>query len=207
MDSWYTSQKMIDACNAKGFHILAAVKSNRKISPAGIRISMSEFASHYISKSDLRSVTVEKQGRYWIYTYEGPLAELENVRVLLSWEDKFESGKTPFCLLCTDHSLDLVTILRYYHIRWNIETGYRNFKELLGFDQYQLLSFQSIQRFWFLQFLTQNFLELQRREWSTGEFPMTLGDVVRRIRKEHLGQLVVYVYEQALAQNPLHKVL
>lgn len=52
------------------------------------------------------------------------------------------------------------TIQRYYHVRWNIETGYRYFKELLGFDQYQLLSFEVIQRFGAIQYLTQNFLRV-----------------------------------------------
>lgn len=32
---------------------------------------------------------------------------------------------------------------------------------------------------------------------------MTIGDVVRRIRKEHLGQLIVYVYQQALDKKSL----
>lgn len=207
MDSWYTSQKLVDACNAKGFHIIGAVKTNRTICPAGIRIQMGEFAANHIRKSDLRSVTVEKKGTYWIYKYEGPLADIENVKVLLSWENEFDSSKLPFCILCTDKSLDLVTILRYYDVRWSIETGYRYFKELLGFDQYQLQSFHAIQRFWAIQFLVYNFLELQRYEWSDDGTTLTLGDVVRRIRKDYLGQTVVYVYQQALAQRPLSEVL
>jgi len=207
MDSWYTSEKIVNACNSKGFHIIAALKTNRKICPAGIRISMSEFASQYIRQSDLRSVTVENQGRYWIYEYEGPVADTENVKVLLSWQTAFRRDKTPFCILCTDKSLDVVTILRFYGVRWHIETGYRYFKELLGFDHYQLWSFHAIERFWVIQFLTQNFLELQRVEWSTPTAPLTLGDVVRRIRQEHFGQLVVYVYEQALAKKPLFDIL
>jgi SRSO17 transposase len=28
MDSWYTSEKVINACNRKGFHVIAAVKTN-----------------------------------------------------------------------------------------------------------------------------------------------------------------------------------
>lgn len=205
MDSWYTSQKLIDACNARGFHIIGAVRTNRTICPAGIRIQMGEYAAKYIQKSDLRSVTVEK--KYWIYEYEGPLADTENVRVLLSWENVFDSSKLPFCILCTDHSLDLVTILRYYQVRWSIETGYRYFKELLGFDQYQLQSYYAIQRFWAIQFLTYNFLEFQRKEWSDDSNTLTLGDTVRRIRKDHFGQTVVYVYQQALAQRPLAEIL
>ncbi|KPV58971.1 hypothetical protein QJ48_13540 [Paenibacillus sp. A3] len=55
--------------------------------------------------------------------------------------------------------------------------------------------------------MTQNFLELQRAKWSTPNELLTLGDVVRRIRQEHFGQLIVYVYEQAVAQKPLFDIL
>lgn len=208
MDSWYTSEKVINACNRKGFHVIAAVKTNRLICVSGVTISMADFAAQYIRKSDLRSVTVESQGTYWIYEYEGPLSEMENVKALLSWKDGYvDSSKPQVCLLCTDLSLDLVTIQRYYHVRWNIETGYRYFKELLGFDQYQLLSFEGIQRFWAIQYLTQNYLESQRQDWMKNNKHLTLGDVVYRIRQEYFGQIIVYVYQQALEKKPLFDIL
>ncbi|WP_147385247.1 hypothetical protein [Paenibacillus thiaminolyticus] len=81
------------------------------------------------------------------------------------------------------------------------------FKELLGLDQYQLLSFHGIQRFWAIQFLTQNFLEFQRQEWMRSDTDLTFGDVVRRIREEFFGQIVVYVYEQVLEKRPLLDIL
>ncbi|MCZ8514335.1 transposase [Paenibacillus filicis] len=138
MDSWYTSEKVI----RKGFHVIAAIRTNRLICPSGLSISISDFAEKYIRKADLHSVTVDGQGVYQVYPYEGPVSEIENVKLLLSWKDDYTASSKPqVCLLCTDLSLDLVTIQRYYHVRWNIETGYRYFKELLGFDQYQLLSF------------------------------------------------------------------
>ncbi|MFD0872390.1 IS701 family transposase [Paenibacillus residui] len=208
MDSWYTSGKVVNACNRKGFHVIAAIRTNRLICPSGMTIKINDFAEQYIRKSDLRSVTVDGQGVYWVYAYEGPVSEIENVRLLLSWKDEYTASSKPqVCLLCTDPTLDLVTIQRYYHVRWNIETGYRYFKELLGFDQYQLLSFRGIQRFWAIQFLTQNFLEFQRQEWMNGGTDVTLGDVVRRIREEFFGQIVVYVYQQALEKKPLLDIL
>jgi SRSO17 transposase len=208
MDSWYTSEKVINACNSKGFHVIAAVKTNRLICVSGITISIADFAVQHIRKSDLRSVTVDGQGMYWIYDYEGPLSEMENVKALLSWKDEYaDSSKPQVCLLCTDLSLDLVTIQRYYHVRWNIETGYRYFKELLGFDHYQLLSFEGIQRFWAIQYLTQNYLEMQRQEWMKDVKHLTLGDVVYRIRQEYFGQIIVYVYQQALEKKPLFDIL
>ena len=205
VDSWYTSKKLIDACNQKGFHLIGAFRINRKLYPKGIGIKTSAFASQFIRKSDLHSVTVDGHS-YKVYPYEGPLSDVENVKVLLSWEKAFDPSQPPFCLLCTDLSLNLVTILRYYEVRWHIETGYRYFKELLGFDQYQHLSHKGIELFWNLQFLVYTFLEHQRHEWGTSNF-LTLGDVVRHLRQEHLGQLVVYGYEQALAKRPIKEVL
>jgi SRSO17 transposase len=206
VDSWYTSQKLIDACSEKGFHVIGGLRTNRKIYPAGIGIKASEYASTYIEESDLHSVTVGSHS-YKVYLYEGNLSDVENVKALLSWENDFSPNKTPFCILCTDSSLDVVTILRYYEARWNIETGYRYFKDLLGFDEYQLLSHQGIERFWAIEFLAYNFLEHQRQEWKKESLSLTIGDVVRRIRKDYLGQLVVYSYEQAIAHKPLAQVL
>jgi SRSO17 transposase len=208
-DSWYTSRDLVDACSQKQFYLIAGVKSNRTFCPSGIRMKISKFSSEYIRSSDqdLRSVTVEGQGRYRIYSYEGPVSEIENVKLLLSWENIFCANKTPFCILCTDVSLDLVTILCYYRVRWKIETGYRYLKDLLGFDQYQIRSYQAIRRYWAIQFLVYNFLEIQRYEWSQGNDSLTVGDVVRRIRKECLGQIVLYVYQQALKEAPLQEVL
>lgn len=147
VDSWYTSKKLIDACAAKGYHLIGGLRVNRKIYPKGIGIKISEFASDFMRKSDTRSVTAGDHS-YKLYTYEGKLSDIENAKVLLSWENEFDSSKSPFCILCTNCSLDVVTILRYYDVRWNIETGYRFFKDLLGFDEYQLLSRKGIERFW-----------------------------------------------------------
>ena len=134
LDSWYTSEKLVDACNANAFLVvIGGVKSNRKIYPTGMGISMNEFAGQYIQNPDLRSVTAKGKGKYRIYEYEGPISDIENAKVLLSWEKKFSQDQKPFCILCTDISLDVVTILEYYNVRWEIETGYRYFKELLGF--------------------------------------------------------------------------
>ncbi|WP_413375719.1 IS701 family transposase [Alkalihalobacillus sp. 1P02AB] len=151
VDSWYTTKKLIESCYQKGFHLIGGLRINRKIYPAGVGIKLSDFASTYLESTDLHPVTVDGH-TYKIYTDEGNLSDTECAKVLLSWENKFDSRKKPFCLLCTDSSLNLVTILCYYQVRWNIETGYRYFKELLGFDEYQLLSRKGIERFWCIQF-------------------------------------------------------
>ncbi|WP_059172006.1 hypothetical protein [Bacillus sp. FJAT-27445] len=111
----------------------------------------------------------------------------------------FFHGENPFSLLSTDISLDVLTF-HYYNIRWEIELAYRYFKEMMGFDHYHLLSLKAIHRYWTIQYLTRNFLKIQRVEWSK-DAPITFGEAVRKIRSHMFGQLVVYVYREGWA-NP-----
>jgi len=54
------------------------------------------------------------------------------------------------------------------------------------------------------------YLKLSRntnvKKWQQ-EIPLTICDVVRRISKDHLGQLVVNAYEQALSKKSFMDVL
>lgn len=59
VDSWYTSRKLIEVCSQKGFHLIGGIRVNRKIYQVGIGTKISKFASTYIQKSDLHSVTVD----------------------------------------------------------------------------------------------------------------------------------------------------
>jgi hypothetical protein len=106
MEADTQARKLVDACNAKGFHAIGAIKSNRKIRPNRIEVSMSTFASQYIQKSDLRSVTVKEKGNFRICENEGPVSEIENAK-------EIQTGPEPVCLPCTDLTLDVVTILEY----------------------------------------------------------------------------------------------
>lgn len=167
MDSWYTCPKLIDAFLAKGYHTIGALKTNRIIYPSGIRISISEFASH-IHKSDASLVTVGEE-RYWIYRYEGNLNGVDNAVVLISYpEDAFGDAKALRAFLCTDTSLDTVTILRYYQNRWDIEVFFKQQKNLFGFKGYQIRSAKGIDRLWLLLSLA-SFYCIVSRDMPLGE--------------------------------------
>ncbi|MDR1532450.1 MAG: transposase, partial [Clostridiales bacterium] len=55
--------------------------------------------------------------------------------------------------LCTDSSLDTVTILEYYSERWCIETFFEQQKGQLGFNKYQIRTMKGIERFWLIMSL------------------------------------------------------
>ena len=50
----------------------------------------------------------------------------------------------------SDLEADVATVASYAAQRWDIETWIEDTKELLGLDHYQLISADSVVRFWYL---------------------------------------------------------
>lgn len=153
-DCWYVSEKTINAFAAKGFHTIGALKTNRMLYPSGIRKKLSEFAALLsVSRSDFHLVTV-KNRKYYVYRYEGKLNGIENAVVLLSYPEKaFGNPKALRAFLSTDVSLTTNEILSYYVCRWSIEVFFRQCKDKLALDNYQIRSAKGIQRYWLLMSL------------------------------------------------------
>ena len=58
-----------------------------------------------------------------------------------------------FVVFTTDLQLNIESILRYYRLRWQLETAFRDAKQNFGFDAYQVKSERSINRFVQLSFV------------------------------------------------------
>ena len=186
MDSWYTCPKLTDAFSAKGYHTIGALKTNRIIYPQGIRISINEFASTCIHKSDANLVTVGKD-RYWVYRYEGKLNGIDNAVVLISYSEKaFGIPQALRAFLCTDTELDTSEILRYYRNRWDIEVFFKQQKNIFGFDGYQMRSAKGIERFWLLLSLAAFYCVVSRS--------MSLGPAARDCRAAVSADVAFVIY-------------
>ena len=153
-DCWYVSEKIINTFAGKGFHTIGALKTNRMLYPFGIKSKLSEFAVLLsAARSDFHLVTVKNQ-TYYVYRYEGKLNGIENAVVLFSYpKEAFGNSKALRAFLSTDVSLSTDEILSYYVCRWPIEVFFRQCKEKLALDSYQIRSAQGIRRFWLLMSL------------------------------------------------------
>lgn len=149
MDSWYSSESVLEASAKQGFHVISGLKTNRIIYPQGIRQPVKDFSS-YVAKSDTDLVTVGMEN-HRVYRYEGKLNILDNAVVLLCWRDgdDFDPAKM-IAFLSTDVSLTNEQILTYYSRRWSIETYFRSMKVHLGMDRYQVRSKAALDRFFAL---------------------------------------------------------
>lgn len=150
-DCWYTSEKIINTFAARGFHTIGALKTNRMLYPFGFKKKLNEFAALLsITRSNFHLVTVKKQ-KYYVYRYEGKLNGIENAVVLLSYPEKaFGNPKALRAFLSTDVSLSVDETLSYYAGRWPIEIFFRQCKNKLALDSYQIRSTQGIRRYWLL---------------------------------------------------------
>lgn len=153
-DCWYVSEKIINTFAVRGFHTIGALKTNRMLYPFGIKQKLSELAKLLsVTRLDFNLVTVKKQ-KYYVYRYEGKLNGVENAVVLLSYPEKaFGNSKALRAFLSTDVSLSTDQILSYYVCRWPIEIFFRQCKDKLALDSYQIRSAKGICRYWLLMSL------------------------------------------------------
>lgn len=79
---------------------------------------------------------------------------IENAVVLISYpKDAFQVSKALRAFISTDVSLTTREILDKYVERWPIEVFFRQSKDKLAFDRYQVRSSKGIQRYWLLMSL------------------------------------------------------
>ncbi|EKQ51706.1 MAG: transposase family protein [Clostridium sp. Maddingley MBC34-26] len=192
IDSWYTSANILLHGSVSGCHSIGRIKSNRVIYPAGIKIGVGKFSKHI--RPNETSIVTASNNKYYVYRYEGKLNDIENAVILISWtkQDLFDN---PCFLLSTDISLDNQTIISYYEKRWNIEVSYRYHKSSLGFDEFQVESSKSINRYWsMVLFLTYTFLEIFRVKNSKTLKLKTLEDTISYFRNNYLVQIVSFAH-------------
>ena len=137
--------------NNSGFHTIGALKTNRLLYPLGMKKKFSELAAELsVTHKNFDLVTV-KGRNYYVYRYEGNLNGIENALVLLSYPEKaFGKPKALRAFLCMDVSLSTNEILDNYVCRWPIEVFFRQCKDKLALDSYQIRSAQGIRRYWLI---------------------------------------------------------
>lgn len=91
-----------------------------------------------------------------------------------------------FLVYTTDMTLSVKNIVYYYHLRWKIETGFRDSKESFGFDHYQVKSETAIQRSVVLSFVAATLTQLMVLPKFQKQQPDVLPDVDTALQDMHI---------------------
>lgn len=158
-DAWYDSHQLEKFIRAKGWHFICATRSNRKVSDRPLSQWWTHLGHQRIEKVQVR--TSSRRHTYLTRHVVGGLRRCpEEVVAILSKRDRRDSH--PAYFLCSDVSLNVQCILKYYGYRWQAEVDNWYLKERLGLADYRLQSLDAILRWHTLVFCAYAFLQYQR---------------------------------------------
>ena len=127
---------------------------------------------------------------------------MNDVVILISYpKDAFGLPQALRAFICTDASLSTQEILDLYLERWSIEVFFREAKQKLAMDKYQIRSSKGIRRFWLLM----SAAHLICCTGSEQLLPSHIGYHV--IQKRIAIERVTYIYNCGAARVPLDIVL
>jgi len=190
-DSWYASRKLIKFCRRQNWHVICAIKSNRRINQVGMSQHNQMLRHRPYERITLEAVDEHhKAPRYYTRCVKGYLEDFaEPVHAIIS---KTRSGdKFPKYFICTDLSLSVQQVLRSYQKRWSVEVDNLYLKNALGLGDFRLRSFEAIQKWFAVVVLAFNYLQYRMAlDYQPGASRTTLADFIRLHRLEHFQHLL-----------------
>lgn len=196
-DRWFLCTEIEDFLKAHGKSYICPLKGNRLAMRDGIYIPVKDFLCK-IDENDFREVRIgRKKFRTW--TKRTRLPKTGKVRLVISYELDEEGKKKdemPSFFVTNLLDWEPVKILKTYMMRWNIEAFYRDSKQELGLEGYQVRKIRAIKRHWYLVFTAYSLLKLGFVHGGFGKAGkrMTIGEKCRSIVMGSLKSFVGWVY-------------
>lgn len=219
LDSWYTAKKIWKAARERGFLITSGLKSNRQLriddpdSPQGWSwLGLDAYAAR-LAAGDFTRVAwpsgSDKERYVYVHVVSTRVKKLYRCQVVLVRETI--DGKTRYWA-SSDLDANPDELLQHIAARWDIEVLFADTKELLGLDQYQLMSANAIRRFWTLVMLAYCFLDMERvRLQDEQHRHITIGDAWRHTQKIHWRHFIDWMHtlfvDNGVSTSKLHEQL
>jgi hypothetical protein len=192
-DSWYDGQHLERFIHAHGWHWICATKSNRVVNDR----SLCQWWTH-LGQQRITPVVVRSATRSRTYATRSVVGRLrrypEPVVAILS--KRARRDRHPAYFLCSDVSLSIRTILKYYGCRWQAEVDNWYLKERFGLADYRLQSYEAILRWHTLVFAAYAFVQYRRVIPLLTKPKATLPElpeVLASHQHEHLRQTVCHI--------------
>jgi Transposase DDE domain len=204
-DSWYASNRLMKFCRRQGWHVVCAIKSNRKLDDTQLS-TWPQALKHQRYQRVQLTATDQRQRLYLVRTLHGKLNKLPfAVCVLIS--QRHHRDKHPKYFLCTDLSLSAQQILSIYQKRWPIEVDNFYVKQHLGLADFRVQSYEATEKWFAVVFLALVFLQWRLNHAHAKEHMHSLADVVRQHRYEHARTLLETACQEAAKVNDYLPIL
>ena len=207
-DSWYASERLIKLCRRHGWHVICALKRNRKVGKQ--RLDHHDLA---LKHRRYQQVTLTATDRtrpapvYYVRTVDGALENISGVvRAIISRRHK--GDQSPKFFMCTDLQLSAQEALRLYQRRWPVEVDNLYLKEGLGVGDFRLQSFEATDKWFAVALLSLNYLQYQQAQHyvQTREF-CSLAECLRQHRLTHWQRLIRAIAHAAHRTDDVEAVI
>ncbi len=192
-DAWYDNQHLQKHIRAHGWHWICATRSNRVLSDRPLSHCWLHLNHQRITRVVVRSAT--RSHTYSTRFIRGRLRRYPDpVIAIISKRKRRDSH--PAYFLCSDTTLSVRTILKYYGYRWQAEVDNWFLKERFGLGDYRLHSVEAITRWHTLVFVAYAFIQVQRVKPLLDQPQTTLlplGDVLRQHQREHARRMIAQI--------------
>lgn len=218
-DSWYFCKELVDFIESYSKDWISVSKSNRNIVHQGKTVNLQEYVqtidstekrglSKYIDKEEKayrfksikKSMPCLKRGR-------------QTVRILISYEygKNKKLSKEPIFLVSNRKNLMPEKLLQIYQMRWQVETFFRDAKQHLGLEDYQMRKLKGIKSHWCLVFTSAVILELVRakcvsKDCTINAPHLSVGELCQRAFNEAFQTIIVWVIQQVRRFAPDHQI-
>jgi len=185
-DSWYASAKLIRFCRRQRWHVICAVKANRRLNHKRMDHHNQSLRNQRYQRVTLKALDPSRPpSTYCVRAVYGHLEEMaDEVCGIIS---KRHPGDTrPKFFVCTDRTLSVQQALQYYQRRWPVEVDNLYLKEALGLGDFRLQSFEATQKWFAVVVLAMNYLQYQAAEaYLQQQSVCSLAGILRQHRLAH----------------------
>jgi hypothetical protein len=160
MDTWYFNGENTDFIDGLGKDWVAGCKSNRLIlTPKGWS-PIVEWLKTVLNEEvkDVVIRTGEGERHFWAYAKNVTLKGHWRVRLVASYDNPELKGE-PKLIATNRLDWDVKTILKTYLKRGKIDSFYRDAKQELGLEDYEVRKLRGIRRHWLMVFLAHALLQ------------------------------------------------
>jgi len=207
-DSWYFCQQIVEAVASRGWGWVTQAEANRVIHLKGERMNVTRLAES-LPERRFRKVKIGGEA-FTLCGFRAWMSKVGEVRLVVSrGEDGFHFYASNR-LEWTDRR-----VVEAYRVRQGMDVFYRDVKQNLGLEEYQVRRGRGAIIHWHLVFTAYTLLALLRRSLVVassrlGRVLGTLGGVCRWVKRQCFRRLVDWLFlkfKQQMKPEPIYRRL
>jgi hypothetical protein len=193
-DSWFFCRQIVEAVAARGWDWVTQAESNRLVHADGEELNVTDLAT-LLPETWFRKVRVRGEA-FMLCGLQVWMSKVGNVKLVVA---KDSDGFHFYVSNRLDWSEKQV--LEAYKVRQSIDVFYRDAKQNLGLEEYQMRRGRGAIIHWHLAFNAYTLLALLRHSVCSGSkllrrCLLTLGDVCRWVKDQCFRRLVDWIYQK-----------